>query len=214
LVEAYQRIRELSGISKKMQGNLGEAYHREILEKIYGVDINQFPAHLSVINLAIQNPEARIDKVNVIVNDFFNIKPKHSTLFGFRSMNTAGEETQVYVLPAFDVVVANPPYIRQEFLGIDEKTRIKQMIESENKKIVVGISQDKKKIILDKQSDIYVYFFIHALSLLKQKGMLGFITSNKWLEAGYGGGFNMFCLIVARYSMSLNSIKLYFLMQK
>jgi type I restriction-modification system DNA methylase subunit len=47
----------------------------------------------------------------------FKIKPGHSTLFGFRGMDTAGVETEVFVLPFFDAVISNPPYIRQELLG-------------------------------------------------------------------------------------------------
>ena len=66
--------------------------------------------------------------------DFFNIRPKHSTLFGFRSMDMSGMETRRHVLPSFDVVVANPICIRQELLGEDEKAKIKGMIQSHNRK--------------------------------------------------------------------------------
>ncbi|MEO9295345.1 MAG: N-6 DNA methylase [Nitrososphaera sp.] len=199
LVEAYQRLRELGGISKGMTGGLGETYHKQILEQIYGIDINQFPAHLSVINLAIQNPRAKIDKVNVIVSDFFNIKPKQSTLFGFRSMDTSGQETEVYALPSFDTVIANPPYIRQELLGKEEKERIKNTIETDYTKLSVGTNAKKtSNVVLDKQSDIYIYFFIHALSMLNDNGMLGFIASNKWLEVGYGEPFQEFLLTNCR----------------
>lgn len=193
LVKAYHRLRELAGLPRKMSG-LAETYHKQLLEKVYGVDINQFPAHLSVINLAIQNPRARIDKVNVIVDDFFDIRPRQSTLFGFTSVDMAGKETEVYALPEFDVVVANPPYIRQELLGQEEKEKIKDRIESQNQKLSIGGTKNSSNIILDKQSDIYVYFFIHAINMLKAGGRLGFIASNKWLEVGYGEPFQAFML--------------------
>ncbi|MGB9660354.1 MAG: HsdM family class I SAM-dependent methyltransferase [Nitrososphaerales archaeon] len=197
LVKAYHKLRELNGIPKHASGSLGETFHKQLLEQIYGIDINQFPAHLSVINLAIQNPKAKIDKVNVIVNDFFDVKPGQTTLSGFESITTEGKRTLIELPPYFDVIVANPPYIRQELLGGKEKRKIKGLIEGEYKdKMFIGTPLKKVSdaIILDKQSDIYIYFFIHGIRLLRNNGYLGFISSNKWLEVGYGEPFQKFLL--------------------
>jgi 16S rRNA G966 N2-methylase RsmD len=68
----------------------------------------------------------------------------------------------------FDVVIGNPPYIRQELLGA-----IKPHLES-NYRAYHGMA------------DIYVYFFERGLHALKPGGRLGFIVANKWLKAGYG----------------------------
>lgn len=197
LVRTYHKLRELNGVPRNIEGGLGETFHKELLSRIYGIDINQFPSHLSVINLAIQNPKAKVDKINIIVNDFFNIQAGQATLFGFQSMDAEGKTLEVDVPPSFDCVLANPPYIRQELLGEDEKKIIKEMIESEYKDKVF-ISKPSKvprnAIILDKQSDIYIYFYIHGIKLLKEKGRLGFISSNKWLEVGYGEPFQQFLL--------------------
>ncbi len=195
LVKAYHRLRELNGIPRDLSGALGETFHRQLLDQLYGVDINQFPAHLSVINLAVQNPKAKIDKVNVVVKDFFDLRPRQETLTGFRSMDAEGKEQSVKIPYSFDVVVANPPYIRQELLGDSEKRKIFDLVQDEFKdQLFVGQVKNKKGIVLDRMSDIYVYFYIHALRFLKQGGMLGFISSNKWLEVGYGEPFQEFLL--------------------
>jgi len=197
LVKAYHRLRELNGIAKGASGALLETFHKQLLEQIYGIDINQFPAHLSAINLAIQHPRAKIEKVNVVVNDFFDIRPGQATLLGFKSITTGGKQTLLEIPPYFDVVIANPPYIRQELLGEKEKRKIKELIEGEYKgKVSVGPPRTTvpNTVILNKQSDIYVYFFIHGISFLKNHGYLGFISSNKWLEVGYGEPFQRFLL--------------------
>jgi type I restriction-modification system DNA methylase subunit len=197
LVKAYHKLRELNGIPRRVDGPLSESFHKQLLECIYGIDINQFPAHLSVINLATQNARARVDRVNVVVSDFFDIRPGQATLMGFESLTTEGKRTLVKLPPAFDTVVANPPYIRQELLGVKEKQKIKELIEDEfRNKLFIGAPPKKVKnaVVLDKQSDIYIYFFIHGLRLLRNNGFLGFISSNKWLEVGYGEPFQQFLL--------------------
>lgn len=197
LVRAYHRLRELKGYPREMRGMLAYVYHQELLDQLYGIDINQFPAHLSVVNLANQNPRARIKTVNVLVEDFFNIKPGVTTLMGFTSFTAEGADSKVTLPPFFDAIVANPPYIRQELLGAREKARIKDLIEKEYpNQLSIGPGSKKAKniITLNKQSDIFIYFFIHGIKLLREKGRLGFITSNKWLEVAYGKPFQEFLL--------------------
>jgi type I restriction enzyme M protein len=198
LVKAYRRLAELKGVAR-VGGALDEAVHREVLSQLYGVDINQFPAHLSVINLVIQNPAARVDKVNVVVGDFFDIRAGQETWTGLESVTVEGRRTTVKFPRKFDAVVANPPYIRQELLGKDEKGKIWDLIEEEFSKLVyVGKPENavgaERAVVLDRQSDIYVYFFLHGLAMLRDGGRLGFITSNKWLEVGYGEAFQSFLL--------------------
>ncbi|AKA48722.1 hypothetical protein IX51_05965 [uncultured archaeon] len=67
-----------------------------------------------------------------------------------------------------DIIVMNPPYVRQE-----------------------NIPEDKKKYYnsahkLNKKSDLYGYFIVRALQLLRDDGVVSVISSDKWLETGYG----------------------------
>ena len=66
------------------------------------------------------------------------------------------------------VVVMNPPYVRQE------------LIPSEKKKYYTD------NYGLDKKSDLYAYFLIRAVNILSEDGVMSVITSDKWLETGYG----------------------------
>jgi hypothetical protein len=68
----------------------------------------------------------------------------------------------------FDVVIGNPPYIRQE-----EITWMKQYLEL-NYSTFTGTA------------DLYVYFVELGLNLLKSSGAFIYILPNKWMRAGYG----------------------------
>lgn len=68
----------------------------------------------------------------------------------------------------FDIVIGNPPYVRQEAIK-DEKPIFKLHYECYNPK-----------------ADLFVYFYERSLELLKAGGCISFITSNKWLRTGYG----------------------------
>lgn len=79
----------------------------------------------------------------------------------------------------FDIAFANPPYIRQEKI---EGFKI-------NGRPVIAKPQLKADYeTYAGTADIYVYFYERALRLLKPRGALAFITSNKWYRAGYGKG--------------------------
>jgi len=70
----------------------------------------------------------------------------------------------------FDVVIANPPYVRQEILGNDFKKLMKKNFPE----------------VANGTADLYVYFFAVAFKLFKSKGTITFITPNKYLKTKYG----------------------------
>ena len=69
----------------------------------------------------------------------------------------------------FDIVLANPPYVRQELIK-DIKPLLKQAYAA----------------IYNGTADLYTYFYARAVQLLKPGGVLAFISPNKWFRAGYG----------------------------
>ncbi len=76
---------------------------------------------------------------------------------------------------AFDAVVGNPPYVRQERLTAARKLALPALTR--------GRDGDPR---FSARSDLHVYFWPLALSVLREGGRLGFLTSNSWLDASYG----------------------------
>jgi type I restriction-modification system DNA methylase subunit len=170
LVNAYQRLSELKD----------DGEHQEILDQLKGFDINRFPAHLSAINLAIQNLEKETRNVGVEIEDFFLVNPNQVRMaFGSQASTGGDGEPGTNEIEAFDAVIGNPPYIRQE--QIADKKRCRRHLSS------VGAD-------LGSRSDIYSYFFTHGTRFLKEGGRLGFITSDRWLSVKYGEDLQDFLL--------------------
>ncbi|MBN1284119.1 MAG: Eco57I restriction-modification methylase domain-containing protein [Anaerolineae bacterium] len=84
--------------------------------------------------------------------------------------NWALEFAEVFMDGGFDVVITNPPYVRQELIK-DIKPALKR---------VYGNG------LYSGTADLYVYFYYRARQLLKPGGVIDFISSNKWMRAGYG----------------------------
>jgi len=79
------------------------------------------------------------------------------------------------VVDGFDIVIGNPPYVRQEKIKKDKPLLQKQGYE-----------------VFTSTADLYVYFYEKGYQLLKQQGVLAYITSNKWMRAKYGENLRKF----------------------
>ncbi|HEY8509234.1 MAG TPA: Eco57I restriction-modification methylase domain-containing protein [Steroidobacteraceae bacterium] len=70
----------------------------------------------------------------------------------------------------FDVVIGNPPYVRQELIP----------------DVLLKEYRRRYATIFDR-ADLYVPFIERSLMLLAEKGVLGFICADRWMKNRYGG---------------------------
>ena len=76
----------------------------------------------------------------------------------------------------FDIVIANPPYIALQA----------------NKGVLGKMYKPYNFKTFNSMGDIYCLFYEKGMELLKQGGILTYITSNKWMRAGYGEELRLF----------------------
>ena len=173
--------------------------HKEFLEELYGIDIAKFPAHLATINLAIRGLSETENYPKILCADFFDVKPGRESMLlplEYATEGLSAEKVKVK-MPYFDAVAMNPPYTRQEEMEdilLQEKVKAQRICVNDWMKLSKGKYRGKEKPTLSKRSGIYVYFFVHAASFLKEGGRLGFITSNSWLDVDYGYDLQRFFL--------------------
>lgn len=110
-------------------------------------------------------------------------------MFGLASKNHGG---------VFDVVIGNPPYVRQEEL------KNQSVIGSDGKPQPLKDALKGQYECFTGTADLYVYFFERSLQLLKNGGVLSFITSNKWFRAAYGERLRTYLAYATRPSVVLD----------
>jgi len=92
--------------------------------------------------------------------------------FNISSSSKFYDPELMHGIQIFDIVIGNPPYVQiQKFA----RTQIQKDLESVEYKT------------FERTGDLYTLFYERGLELTKKdKGFLCFITSNKWMRAGYG----------------------------
>lgn len=92
----------------------------------------------------------------------------------------------------FDIVIGNPPYVRQEeiqdLFGRFSPDEYKAMLrESVNKDLALTTCYSEKTAPKPSgRSDLYTYFYARSLALLHPGGVHVFVVSNSWLDVQYG----------------------------
>lgn len=144
----------------------------QILENnIFGVDINEESVEIAKLSMWLRTAQPG-RKLSDLSN---NIKCGNSLIddpavAGDKAFNWEKEFPTVFEKGGFDVVIGNPPYVRQELLGQLQK----------------DFFAIKYKNVFNGIADLYVYFYDLSFKILKTAGKMGFITPNKWLERKYG----------------------------
>ncbi len=166
--------------------------HNDILPTLWGVDISKFASHLSTINLAIRGLEEKENYPRILHKDFFELE-SGKVSFGVLKKAVAkgldAKEREFEHPEAFDAVVGNPPYTRQE--EMEDMTEEGYKSELINKALCLN---GEKLAEIGRRAGIHAYFFVHGYKFLKEGGRFGFIVSNSWLDVDYGKGLQEFFL--------------------
>ncbi len=174
LIAEHQYIDELK--TKVLGGGLQfPDIENTILENnIYGVDLNEESVEIAKLSLWLRTAQPR-RKLNDLSS---NIKCGNSlidskTVSGDKAFNWQEQFPKVFAKDGFDVIIGNPPYVNA----------------NELKK---GLSKDQYSFLKSNYEtakgtvDLYIYFFEKGLNIINQKGVLSYITPNRFLSASYG----------------------------
>ena len=174
LIEAFDQLHALYETSNSRLEDLrGQRtlfdLDRQILQhNLYGVDLNAEAIQICQLSLwiktaargkALTSLDHTIREGNSVIQD----AAVHPKAFEWRAAFP-----EVFAQGGFDVVLGNPPYIRQEWLAAFKPY------------------WERRYRSYDGSADIFVYFFEQGLELLRPGGQLAYITSGSWVLATFG----------------------------
>ena len=167
LYNAYQqsndRLEELRGTRTLFD------LDRHILQhNLYGVDLNEEAIEIGRLSLWIKTAQrgkalTSLDHSIRVGNSIIADQAVHPRAFDWRATFP-----EVFEQGGFDVVVGNPPYVRQEWIS-PYKPYLQTAFKS-----------------FHGTADLYVYFYELGMHVLRPGGRLSFVVTNKWLKAAYG----------------------------
>ena len=126
---------------------------KEILEhNLYGVDINEDAVEIAKLSLWLRTAH----------------KGRELTKLADKIVCANSLLEMPFEEGSFDVVIGNPPYVRQEMIK-EQKPALKERYET-----FAGTA------------DLFVYFYELAYKMLKEDATMGYICSNKFFASKYG----------------------------
>jgi len=163
---------------------------RILLNNIYGVDIDPQAVEVTKLSLLLKVLEGESEQTigsqlaliqeralpdlgnnikcgnSLIGPDYFDGKMfvDEEERFRVNAFDWKAEFSQVFIQGGFDVVVGNPPYVRQEILGEEFKSYAK-----------------KRYLTYAGTADLFVYFIEHSHNILRADGIFSFIVASKWM---------------------------------
>ena len=190
LIKEHRYIDELK--AKVLGGGfiLSDIENTILENNIYGVDLNEESVEIAKLSLWLRTAQPRrklndlsnnikcgnslIDSKTVAGDKAFNWQQEFPQIFNpsLRAVSSSAVENKAKQSAeskqGFDVVIGNPPYVRQELFK-----DIKPYLEKHYK-------------CYNSVADLYTYFIEKGINLMNERGLFSFILPNKFLKATYG----------------------------
>lgn len=142
-----------------------------------------FPAYLRLLELGAIDINAQQQLFGTeIEKGTYNIFIEKAKSMHVNFPNLKNTDFFEAKLPQVDVILGNPPYVRRTY--IENVDGIRQSVIKRNS--LVG------ELKMTRMTDLHIYFLLHALPLLRPGGKLAVITSDPWLNVGYGEEFKRY----------------------
>ena len=171
-----KRLRELRDLIARDQREIVRLHLEDALEtaetELQGLLEAMEEGTRRITKTALKRAESLIDRMRSLLNslestDFALVQKPFLWPIAFPEVLREGDPNA-----GFDIVLANPPYVRREKLDAEDQRSYEEAFPE----VYTGMA------------DLLVYFYARALQILRPGGWLSFITSNKFMRAAYGAG--------------------------
>lgn len=187
--EINNRLADLEG----GQVSLFDLDKHILKHNLYGVDINKESVEITKLSLWLKTANKRDPLTSLDENILCGNSVVDDDKYDPNPFNWEQSFAEVIENGGFDIVIGNPPYVRQELI-VSIKPHLR-----------------KKYRTFHGRADLYVYFFEKAFQVLKPGGKMGYICSSKYTTTTYGHPLRSFMLKESRlqYFMDFDDLDVF-----
>ncbi|WP_373532281.1 Eco57I restriction-modification methylase domain-containing protein [Vampirovibrio sp.] len=111
--------------------------------------------------------ESTVASVSLLADNFLTLQPK--------------------TMPPFELIIGNPPYVRQELFGQSSDEDKLNLIKNYALLFADYVNQyPEQHKLFSQKADLYQWFFLQAHPMLSADGILAYVVSNSWLNSVFG----------------------------
>jgi len=168
LLHEYEQVNAELAALRGGQTSIFDLNKTILNHNLYGVALNRESVEITRLSLWLRTAE----RGKALTDLNHNIRCGNSVIadpaLDPRAFDWKAAFSEVFEEGGFDIVLGNPPYVRQELLS-PFKAHLESRYSSYH-----GVA------------DLYTYFYELGVRLLKTGGRLSYIVTNKWMRSGYG----------------------------
>ncbi|MFA1710257.1 Eco57I restriction-modification methylase domain-containing protein [Peribacillus frigoritolerans] len=192
----FQKGTEINNHLAELEGGQVSLFDldKHILKNnLYGVDINRESVELTKLSLWLKTANKRDPLTSLDENILCGNSVVDDSKYDSNPFNWKESFAEVFESGGFDIVIGNPPYVRQELI-VPIKPHLR-----------------RKYKTFHGRADLYVYFFEKAFEVLKPGGKMGYICSSKYNTTTYGQPLRSFLLKNSRlkYFMDFDDLDVF-----
>ncbi|RFU60737.1 Eco57I restriction-modification methylase domain-containing protein [Peribacillus glennii] len=192
----YQKGTEINNHLAELEGgqiSLFDLDKHILKHNLYGVDINKESVEITKLSLWLKTANKRDPLTSLDENILCGNSVVADPNFDSNPFYWNESFPEVFNAGGFDIVIGNPPYVRQEWI-VSIKPHLR-----------------KKYKTFHGRADLYVYFFEKAFEVLKPGGKMGYICSSKYTTTTYGHPLRSFLLKESRlrYFMDFDDLDVF-----
>lgn len=187
-IEVNTKLEELVGFP-----SLFDLDKNILKNNLYGVDLNKESVEITKLSLWLKTANKRDPLTSLDENILCGNSVVSDPLFAENSFQWESSFKEVFEQGGFDVVIGNPPYVRQELI-VPIKPHLRKSYKT-----------------FHGRADLYVYFFEKAFQVLKSGGKMGYICSSKYTTTTYGQPLRSYLLNNSRirYFMDFDDLDVF-----
>lgn len=186
--EVNSKLEELVGVPSLFDLDKGI-----LKNNLYGVDLNKESVEITKLSLWLKTANKRDPLTSLDENILCGNSVVSDPTFSENPFHWESSFPAVFEHGGFDVVIGNPPYVRQELI-VSIKPHLRKHYET-----------------FHGRADLYIYFFEKAFQVLKPGGKMGYICSSKYTTTTYGQSLRAYLLNNSRirYFMDFDDLDVF-----